>query len=138
MCAGPDEHASRSPSSRILIVSGDPKARADWRSLLEGQDCVLSEAENGEEAVHAIKAGSVDLIISALKMMKIDGLELLRVARELPASPPIIVIAHGQSEMNQIYLRSAHVLGAAGAYMEPLDARDVKARIKALLGLKPK
>jgi CheY-like chemotaxis protein len=140
MCAGSDERSSgssRSKVCRILIASGDQSERAAWRALLKDPIYEIIEVENGIAALKAIKKSGLDLVIAAVSMAKMDGLELLRTAREVPDAPPIIVIARGLSEMNHIYLKTAALLGAAGAYMEPLQADDFVRGIRALLVVRP-
>ena len=132
------ERSSVHKACRILIASGIAEERATWRSALAEQQYDVSEAENGAAAIKAIHAGDVDLVITAVTMLKMDGLELLRAAREIPSAPPIIMIARGQSEMNQIYVKTASLLGAADAYMEPLDPGELLNRVQALLRLRPK
>jgi len=141
MCPGSDERSSgssKSKISRIVIASGDQSERAAWRALLKDPIYEIIEVENGVAALTAIKKGGLDLVIAAVSMAKMDGLELLRTAREVPGAPPIIVIARGLSEMNHIYLKTASLLGAAGAYMEPLEADDFLTGIQLLLKARPR
>ena len=61
----------------------------DWASL----DCVVvGEAANGEEALEAVERFRPSLIITDLKMPRMDGIELLRRLREQGSRAYVIIL----------------------------------------------
>lgn len=70
---------------KILVVDDETFVRrgivleTDWKSI----DCaVVAEASNGMEALEAVHKFSPDLIISDIRMPKMDGIEFLKRLRE--------------------------------------------------------
>ena len=60
-------------------------------NLICGQLLFL-EAEDGAQALAALDGDPFQLVISDLRMPKVDGLELLRKARSRPQPPRVILI----------------------------------------------
>jgi len=104
--------------------------------MLGNPNYVISEAENGAAALKVALLGEADLVIAAVTMAKLDALELLRAARDIKQAPPIVVVALGHSEINHVYLKTAKLFGAAGAYMQPFEAADFVKGIQAVLKVK--
>ena len=70
---------------KVLVVEDEEMIRkgivltVDWAAL----DCVVvGEAANGEEALQAARRYEPTLIITDLKMPKMDGIEMLQKLRE--------------------------------------------------------
>ena len=125
--------SGRGTANRILLASGDAAERAVWRAMLADPDYIVSEAENGEAALAAIVAGATDLVIAAVVMTVIDGLELLRAVQDLEEAPPIVLIASGRGKIDQIYMKSATLLGAAAFHMQPFEAGEFQTNIREVL-----
>jgi len=119
--------------ARVLVASGNPKERAAWRQMLSEAGYTFSEAENGAAALKIILLGEADLVIAAVTMAKLDALELLRAARDIKHSPPIVVVALGHSEINHVYLKTAKLLGAAATFMQPFEAAEFIRGVKLVL-----
>ncbi len=121
---------------RILLVSGKRAERAQWASLLAAKEFLVSAADNGREALRAIEGGGIDLVIAAVIMAEMDGIELVRSARPIKDAPPIIVVARSHDTIDRAYLRSAALAGAAATYTQPLKANDLLAGIQSALTLR--
>jgi CheY-like chemotaxis protein len=65
----------------ILIVDDDPQFRRFCRTSLDGRGYLISEAANGAEALSAVRAAIVDLIVLDLSMPDMDGFEFLKAVR---------------------------------------------------------
>ena len=60
----------------------------------------MHEAENGIEGINKIKKESYDLIISDIKMPKVDGIEVLDfLKKNSPETPIIMISGHGDLEL---------------------------------------
>lgn len=79
---------------RIVLVDDDPIMRELAGSKLRGAGYTVLEAENGEEALTILEAGSGDLVISDLDMPVMDGFELTQAIRnhETLSQTPVLVI----------------------------------------------
>jgi two-component system, NtrC family, nitrogen regulation response regulator NtrX len=123
----------RSRPARILLASGNARERAAWRAMLSDPEYKVTEVENGAAALKVILLREADLVIAAITMPKLDALELLRAARDIRRTPPIVVVALGHSEINHVYLKTAKLFGAAAVYMQPFDAADFVNGIQVVL-----
>src|SRR5207244_3120653 len=87
----------------------------------EGFD-VLTAAD-GEEALDLMRKARVDLVLSDLRMPKLDGMALLRAAlAEFPGTPIIILTAHGTVD-NAV---EAMKLGAFDYLTKPFDKDELR------------
>ena len=121
---------------RILLVSGKSTERRQWQSILADRDFIVSIADDGNDALRAIQAGGIDLVITAVVMAEMDGIELVRSANALKDAPPIIAISRGHGALDHADLRSAALAGAAATYTQPLRTNDFLAGILSALTLK--
>ena len=81
---------------RILVVEDDPILRRFIGDVLKRKGCQVTSVEDGLFALEEIKKNSFHLIISDLKMNRMDGLELLtRVKQMVPETEVIIITAYG-------------------------------------------
>ena len=97
---------------KVLVVEDEELIRkgivlaVDWAAL----DCVVvGEASNGEEALDAVERLSPSLIITDLKMPRMDGIEMLRRLREA-GNPVYVIILTAYDSFT--YAQSALRLGA--------------------------
>ena len=87
-------------------------------------------AEDGKKAVHVLESTSVDLVVTDLKMPKMDGFELLAyIASHFPPIPVIIMTAFGTPEVE----RALKAMGILTMVEKPIDMDALAAAI--LLGL---
>lgn len=75
---------------RILVVDDDPQIRSFVEAALKARKYLTHHAIDGVEALELLRAlGSpVDLLITDIKMPRMDGVSLARVVAEIfPATP---------------------------------------------------
>jgi CheY-like chemotaxis protein len=78
-------------------------------------------AADGKEAFDQAKSQHFDLVITGITMSKLDGIELLTALRQLDSNRPVIMVAEGTGEIENVYLRCAALLGAARTFQHPID-----------------
>ena len=87
---------------RVLVVDDEKDARKSLRMMLTRGGYDVVEAEDGGEAIAAIKSGDnalrVDIIILDLYMPKVNGMEALAYFRSQFPSVPVIVLT-GKPEL---------------------------------------
>ena len=72
----------------ILVVDNEPLIRDLCRKVLDEYHVV--DAPDGEKALEIFMCGGIDVILTDVRMPKLDGLELLRRLKEL--EPTVVVI----------------------------------------------
>ncbi|HMZ50969.1 MAG TPA: response regulator, partial [Candidatus Sumerlaeota bacterium] len=84
---------------QIMIVDDEKNTREGLKWALESTGAEVFLAENGEQALVKLGNLPVDLVISDLKMPKMDGMELLtHVHEEFPDADFVMLTGHGTVE----------------------------------------
>lgn len=80
----------------VLIVDDEPVIRRGMRELVDWEGSgfrLVGEAEDGEEALRRMGEERVELLVTDLLMPRMDGLELIRRAREADPELGIVVLS---------------------------------------------
>ncbi len=95
----------------------------------------VREAGNGAEALAALKAGKVDLILCDINMPVMDGIEFIRQLQGVPSARgvPVVMITTEGSESHVVQAIS---LGARGYIRKPFTPDQVREHIVPLLAVK--
>ncbi|HVY44401.1 MAG TPA: sigma-54 dependent transcriptional regulator [Minicystis sp.] len=84
------------PKRRILVVDDEPSARAGLAKLLQDEGYAVDVAEDGQAALEVALERAPDVVITDLRMPKLDGIELTKKLHEQdPALPVLVVTALG-------------------------------------------
>lgn len=106
----------------VLVADDDDGVRFTLTEILSDLGVEIQEARDGEEAWEKLQAGRVDLLITDLRMPRLDGMELLRRVREAGMPLKVVMItAHG-SEAHAV---EAMKLGAYDYFKKPFDVDPV-------------
>ncbi|SRR5215472_6188856 len=114
-----------SPTMRQLIVF----------ALRRIRDLEVVEADDGVDALKKLAGGRFDIILADINMPIMDGLKLVKRVRsdELYRGVPIVIITtEGGDEDRQ----RALALGADAYITKPIQAPQVIAKVKQLLGIR--
>lgn len=84
--------------AKVLVIDDEKAIRNSLKDIFEYEKIEVEEAEDGMEGLKKIKEGEYDLILSDIKMPKLDGLELLDKAIELTDAPIVMISGHGTIE----------------------------------------
>ncbi len=114
----------------ILVVDDELSIREFLQIMLKREKMLVDVACDGEEALKLLSERSYDLIISDIKMPKVDGLELLsRVKIKDPNALMLMITAHGSTELAVEAMKK----GAYDFLTKPFKIDDVKLRIEKAL-----
>ncbi len=116
-------------ANRILIVEDEDKLRKIIKKYLMNEGYDVYEAENGEEATQRFQEYDVDLIIMDVMMPVMDGWMALKIIRK-ESEVPIMMLTARTSEEDTVF---GFDLGADDYIAKPFRARELVARVKALL-----
>jgi DNA-binding NtrC family response regulator len=115
---------------RILVVDDEPGTREGLSEILRDDGYQVSAAANGEEALEKIRAEAPDVVISDLKMPKLDGLGLLTRALEVdPDLGFILMTAFGTIKTAVDAMKS----GAADYLVKPINTEEMEITVTRCL-----
>ncbi|MNN23532.1 Nitrogen regulation protein NR(I) [compost metagenome] len=124
------------PLQRVLVVDDDKDARELLSEILalEGIPCIT--AASGEVALKMLEEKpSIGLVITDLRMGRVDGLELIRQVREsVRAALPVIIVS-GDADVKDAI--AAMHLSVVDFLLKPIDADKLLALVKHELGMEP-
>lgn len=85
--------------ARILIIDDEKMIRLTLKEILRYENYITEEAIDGEDALKKLQSSQYDLALCDIKMPKMDGIEVLEMARKEGISTAFIMIsAHGNIE----------------------------------------
>ncbi|MGO9612240.1 MAG: sigma-54-dependent transcriptional regulator [Dissulfurispiraceae bacterium] len=115
---------------KILIVDDEPDICKALEFLLKRQDYDVSSVNSGEDAIERLKKESFDVVLTDLKMGKVDGITVLDRARELcPETPVIMMTAFASLESAIEAIRR----GAVDYIVKPFLNEEITLTIKKIL-----
>jgi len=122
---------------KILTVDDSRIVRMLITRALQGYDCLIVEATNGEEGLAAALLEKPDLILLDVTMPVMDGFELLARLRQESdlAKVPIIMLT---AESSQESVARADGLGVSGYVAKPFKEEELRDRINAIIPLSAK
>ena len=121
---------SATATLNVLIVDDEPAIRRFLRTSLAAEGYNVLEAEDGRNAIDAIRGGRIDVLVLDLGLPDIDGIEVVRRLRELGSTVPIIVLSSRTNESAKV---QALDLGADDYITKPFGVDELLARIRTAL-----
>ena len=82
--------------NRVLVVDDEINMQVVLRAMLKKEGYEVLTARDGLEALKILAGTEVDVVVTDLKMPRLDGMGLLeRVMEDYPSTPVIMITAHG-------------------------------------------
>ncbi len=126
----------KDPGTKEVLIVDDEETLLlsinDGLSIYKKYFALLT-ATNGLDAVKLLKSKpAIDLVITDLKMPKMDGFELLTyMKRNFPQTPVILMTAYGTPKIEEI----VRTMGIYGYLEKPLDINIIAETIFAALNI---
>jgi CheY-like chemotaxis protein len=120
-------------TTRVLIVEDNPANMELARYLLEAHGFACDLAEDGASALAAARARAPQIVLCDLQLPDMEGTDVLRGLRELPALagvPVIAVTAYAMLGDRERFLAA----GFDGYLSKPLDPERFAAQVAGFLG----
>ncbi len=115
----------------ILVVDDEPIARENLRHILAREGYRVETAGNGLEALDKVRSWEVDLIVTDLKMERMDGLQLLQEARRVSPATRVVMVTGFATVENAVQAMKA---GAVHYLSKPIELDELRATVRRLLG----
>ena len=118
------------PEARILVVDDEKNVRLTMQAILREDGYRVDIADNGAEAIKAIRAHHYDLVLTDLKMPEVDGFGVLgEVQKSSPSTVTIMMTGYGSvgSAIEAVHL------GAYEYLLKPIEVPDLKQAVKRSL-----
>ena len=114
---------------KILIVDDDKNICELLRLYMEKEEYEVVLSHNGEDAVNKFNQNNPDLVLLDIMLPGQDGWQVCREIRKKSNVPIIMITAKGETFDKVLGLE----LGADDYVVKPFDAKEVVARVKAVL-----
>ncbi len=119
---------------RILVVEDEPDARELLLIVLGESGAAVRTASSAKEALAILDSNEIDIIVSDIGMPEVDGLQMLRQIRALPApkrsTPAIALTAYSRAVDRTKALQA----GFQAHVPKPVDPHELVTVIASLVG----
>jgi two-component system response regulator HydG len=115
---------------RVLVVDDEASARSGLEKLLRQEGYAVESASDGENALSLVSERPPDVVVTDLKMPRMDGMQLLAKLREQNAEIPVIVVTAFGDVASAVGAMRA---GAADYLTKPVDFDALLVSIERVL-----
>ncbi|BCB95736.1 sigma-54-dependent Fis family transcriptional regulator [Dissulfurispira thermophila] len=112
---------------KILIVDDEPDICKALAFLLKREGYSTTTANSGEDAIEKLKAEGFDIVITDIKMGKVDGMAVLEKAKELHPDIAVIMMTAFASIESAV---DAMKRGATDYIVKPFHNEEIKITVK--------
>ena len=120
---------STDPMIHVLLIEDDPRLAALTREYLERHGVVVSVEKDGNLGLQEALRHRFDVVLLDLLLPGKDGIEVCQKLRDHSDVPIIMLTARGEEADRVLGLE----IGADGYMPKPFSARELLARIRAVL-----
>ncbi len=117
-------------SFHVLVVDDEDIARTNLEYILKKEGYHVSTAVNGADALEKIMASEFDLILTDLKMEKMDGMQLVESAKRISPHTDIVMITGFATVSSAV---DALKKGVAHYLPKPINLDELRATVRQIL-----
>jgi sigma-B regulation protein RsbU (phosphoserine phosphatase) len=116
----------------VLVIEDDPQYRMTLTAYLEDSGYTVLEAADGLEGLEVFTRARPDIVLTDLRMPKLDGLEVIAAVKARSPSTPVIALTGRRDRLAE---ENALRLGAWRCLSKPIEDLSVleAAMVKALV-----
>jgi len=112
---------------KILVVDDESLVRDFLREVLKAEDYEVLTAEDGLSALKEVERDGIDLVITDVRMPKLNGIDLLKeVKKRSPSTLVVVITAYGTIENAVEAMKN----GACDYITKPLSPEQIKLAIQ--------
>ncbi|OGR07542.1 MAG: endopeptidase La [Desulfobacca sp. RBG_16_58_9] len=123
----------RLQTTQILVVDDEEIARTNMEYILRKDGHQVATAVNGLEALEKIKAREFDVVLTDLKMEKMDGIQLLESVKQFAPYTEIIMVTGYATVSSAV---DALRKGAAHYLSKPIKLDELRDTIREIISKK--
>lgn len=130
-----DQSIMEANRPRVLVVDDDPVNLRVIETILSIEKYDLVSVTSGTKALEILRSQEWDLVISDVMMPTMSGYELVRTIRQhfsITELPVLLLTARSQPQD----IRNGFLSGANDYVTKPVDALELRSRVKALTDVK--
>lgn len=117
-------------SERILVVDDEPAVMHSCERILKRNNFIVTGITDSTAVPNVLRQETFDLLLTDIKMPRIDGLELLKIAKEIdPHITVVLITGYGTMEDAIRAIR----LGAQDFLMKPFEPKELVQTIETSL-----
>ncbi len=120
-------------ASQVLVVDDEEIARTNLEYILRKEGHQVATAANGLEALEKVKVQEFDVILTDLKMEKMDGLQLLESVKQIAPHTEIIMVTGYATVATAV---DALKKGAAHYLSKPIKLDELRATVREIIDKK--
>jgi len=120
-------------TSRILVVDDEEIARTNLEYILRKEGHQVATAANGREALEKVKAHEFDVVLTDLKMEKMDGIQLLESVKQVAPHTEIVMVTGYATVSSAV---DALKKGAAHYLSKPIKLDELRATVREIVDKK--
>lgn len=115
----------------VLIVDDEQAIRTGLREILESKNFKVSEASDGQEALHLFDKVRPRVVVMDIAMPRMDGLEATRrIKKKRPHTKVIILTVHNET----VYQKAGREAGADLFLFKKMAAGKLVSSIEEMVG----
>jgi CheY-like chemotaxis protein len=115
---------------KILVVDDDDLLRETLVDILEIDNAIVEEANNGVIAFDMIKKNTYDVVLTDIRMPSCSGIELLEMIKAYDGRTPQIILMTAFSDISE---KKAKELGATALFLKPAKIAEIKELILEII-----
>ena len=119
---------------KLLLVEDSSQLNKALSTVLKRNSFIVDSAFDGEEALLFLEQYTYDVVILDIMLPKVNGLEVLKIARSKHIETPIIMLTAKSTTEDKI---QGLDMGADDYLPKPFAVDELLARIRALMRRKP-
>jgi ATP-dependent Lon protease len=117
-------------TSQVLVVDDEEIARTNLEYILRKEGHQVATAANGLEALEKVKAHEFDVVLTDLKMEKMDGIQLLESVKQIAPHTEIVMVTGYATVSSAV---DALKKGAAHYLSKPIKLDELRDTVRGIV-----